>query len=303
MRFVISVLFAIIINYTAYTQGLPNYDFEEWETVGSFYNPKYWGTSNYSVFSVVSFNTVYQETNDVYSGNSSVKLETVGKVIDSELVKVIGLITLGTFEVNLGTREAIVKGGIPYTYLPTKFSGYYKYSTPEVDSCSMGIYLTKYNSSQNKRDTVGQGIFTSGATDDWENFETDINYFSSEPPDSMNIVILSSDTSLFAVGSTLLIDNLFIDEPVSINDYNHDNLESKIFTYPNPAKEFIYIDLADNKLQNRLVKIIDLNGAIVVESVLRSNKNKIDVSHLSSGIYFIEIYDGLQKFSESIIIN
>lgn len=303
MRFVISVLFAIIINYTAYTQGLPNYDFEEWETSEGFNNPKYWGTSNYSVFSVVSFNPVNQETDDVYSGNSSVKLETVGKVIDSELVKVAGLITLGTFEVNLSTREAIVKGGIPYTYHPTKFSGYYKYSTPEVDSCSMGIYLTKYNSSQNKRDTVGQGVFTSGATDDWENFETDINYFSSEPPDSMNIVILSSDTSLFVEGSTLLIDNLFIDEPVSINDYNHDDLESKIFIYPNPAKEFIYIDLADNKLENCSVKLIDLNGRIVIESVLRSNNNKIDVSHLSPGIYFIEIYDGLQKFLESIIIN
>lgn len=303
MRFALSMIISISTYYIICAQGLPNYDFEEWETVGSFYNPKYWGTSNYSVFSVVSFNAVYQETDDVYSGNSSVKLETVGKFIDSELVKVTGLITLGTFEVDLATRKAIVKGGIPYTYLPTKFSGYYKYSTPEVDSCSMGIYLTKYNSSQNKRDTVGQGIFTSGATDDWENFETDINYFSSEPPDSMNIVILSSDTSLFLAGSTLLIDNLFIDEPVSKNDYNHDNLESKIFIYPNPAKEFIYIDLADNKLENCSVKLIDLNGTIVIESVLRSNKNKIDVSHLSPGIYFIEISYGPQKFSESIIIN
>lgn len=303
MRFLLSMTFIILINYIISAQGLPNYDFEEWETVGSFNNPKYWSTSNYSVFSVVSFNTVSQETGDVYSGNSCVRLETIGKVIDGELVKVAGLITLGTFEVNLGTREAVVKGGIPYTYHPTIFSGYYKYSTPEVDSCIMGIYLTKYNSSQNKRDTVGQGIFTSGITDEWEFFETEIKYFSSESPDSMNILILSSDTSLFVEGSTLLIDNLYIDEPVSINDYNHDDLKSKIFIYPNPAKEFIYIDLAENKLQNCAVKLFDLKGSIVIESVLRSDKNKINVSSLSPGIYFIEISNGLQKFSTSIIIN
>lgn len=303
MKILLPFILIFLLNSFIFAQGLPNYDFEEWEMTNGFNNPKSWSTSNYSVFSVVSFNTVNKETNDVYSESSSVKLETIGKVIDNETVKVAGLITLGTFEVNLGTREAVVKGGIAYNKQPTIFSGYYKYSTPGVDSCIMSIYLTKYNISLQKRDTVGQGIYTSGEREEWTNFETIINYFSSETPDSMNILILSSDTSLFVEGSTLLIDKLYIDEPVSIKDYNQNDLESKIFIYPNPAKEFIYLDIADNKLQNCSIKLIDLNGAILIESVLRSDKNKIDVSHLSPGMYFIQISDGLQKYSESIIIN
>jgi len=186
---------------------IPNPDFEKWVLENEFDKPESWNTSSFSLYNMVTFNTVFKDSLTFFSGNYSSRLETKGQIINSELVKVVGLITLGNFDINIATKKAHISGGIPFQSKPISLTGYYKYNAVGDDNCFMDIALTKLNN-QKKQDTIAHGRFSSGSVSDWTSFELNLQYFSEDIPDSLNIVFLSSDTSIFEAGSTLWIDNL-----------------------------------------------------------------------------------------------
>ncbi len=77
-----------------------------------------------------------------------------------------------------------------------------------------------------------------------------------------------------------------ISQPVVIN-------EEKLF--PNPASNIVTISL----LNSRNVKVLNLHGEIVIENNFSSNsigRVELDVSFLSSGMYFIHVGSEVQKF-------
>lgn len=63
--------------------------------------------------------------------------------------------------------------------------------------------------------------------------------------------------------------------------------------YPNPASDFIHIQLKDN--QQELVKIYNTAGTLVKE-ISVSNHQKIDISDLSNGVYFVHLIEQQQSF-------
>ena len=69
-----------------------------------------------------------------------------------------------------------------------------------------------------------------------------------------------------------------------------------LLIYPNPAKTKLTIN--GNYIS---VTIYDVFGKEVVQ-MSDLIKNKADISHLSSGVYFVNIYDGKQKITEKLII-
>ncbi len=87
-------------------------------------------------------------------------------------------------------------------------TGSYKYNGVGIDSCFIDVSLTKFNTLNKNQDTIANGRFSSGSTTDWSSFNIPLKYYREDSPDSLNVVILSSDTSIFEAGSTLWIDNL-----------------------------------------------------------------------------------------------
>lgn len=186
---------------------IPNKDFENWVIENEFDKPENWNTSNFSLYNIVTFNTVYKDSLTFFSGNYSPRLETKSQVINSELVKVVGLITLGNFDINIATKKAHISGGIPFKSRPIILEGYYKYNAVGNDKCFIDIALTKLNN-QKKRDTIAHAQFSSVSVSNWTLFELPLQYYFDDIPDSLNIIFLSSDTSIFEAGSTLWVDNL-----------------------------------------------------------------------------------------------
>ena len=56
--------------------------------------------------------------------------------------------------------------------------------------------------------------------------------------------------------------------------------------YPNPAKAYVSINTTGN------VKLMDLSGKLVLNSYLKDVSTKIDISHLSAGIYLLSVEGG-----------
>lgn len=57
--------------------------------------------------------------------------------------------------------------------------------------------------------------------------------------------------------------------------------------YPDPVAEILYLNIP---YENLTVKLFDCNGTVINNS-LKSNSNEINVSFLSSGLYYIVIYN------------
>lgn len=71
---------------------------------------------------------------------------------------------------------------------------------------------------------------------------------------------------------------------LSSNEFN----ENKFSIYPNPTSSILNIRLPSS--DQYIYKIIDLTGKILSEGTI-DNDNLIDVSHLSSGVYFISMFN------------
>jgi len=71
---------------------------------------------------------------------------------------------------------------------------------------------------------------------------------------------------------------------------NTDRIKFEI--YPNPATEILNISVPDKNLK---VEILNLNGKIVKEQILRNKKEQIDISNLPKGYYLLKIKNTIKK--------
>lgn len=79
--------------------------------------------------------------------------------------------------------------------------------------------------------------------------------------------------------------------------------EHRFTVYPNPANDFIVINLDEHTISTNLnLRIYDLHGRLVNEQTLSSGfstKSKINISQLPEGLYFIQLSDNLEnKFTK-----
>ncbi|MEZ4928965.1 MAG: T9SS type A sorting domain-containing protein [Chitinophagales bacterium] len=73
--------------------------------------------------------------------------------------------------------------------------------------------------------------------------------------------------------------------PTSILD-----VENNVSTiYPNPASEQIILELFDNKYNTSPYSIINTTGKTVLNGVLIGTTTPINISKLSTGVYFLKI--------------
>jgi hypothetical protein len=69
-----------------------------------------------------------------------------------------------------------------------------------------------------------------------------------------------------------------------------------ISIFPNPANSEINIVLPSN--DNTQIEITNAMGQLIIKD---QNKNKIDISNLKNGLYFISVKHGQQTYTQNII--
>lgn len=71
--------------------------------------------------------------------------------------------------------------------------------------------------------------------------------------------------------------------------------------YPNPTQNYFEIDFGQLNFSKVNVQIYDINGREIL-SLETSENQAIDVSHLSSGVYFVKMENGSKSTTEKLIV-
>jgi hypothetical protein len=80
------------------------------------------------------------------------------------------------------------------------------------------------------------------------------------------------------------------------------NVLASSSVYPNPANEFVTIDIPFNNADVNY-SIIDLSGNIVDQGVVSSDKNILNVQHLNKGVYMIFLSNFAVNQTHRLIVN
>ncbi|OAD91753.1 hypothetical protein A7A78_10880 [Aequorivita soesokkakensis] len=92
---------------------------------------------------------------------------------------------------------------------------------------------------------------------------------------------------VLSMSSPLMGYAIFKSYPLSTSDFQ----KNKFQLYPNPAKDKMFLS-ATNPTENLKVKIFNIEGKLLSSQTLALEKQtSIDVSNLSSGMYFLNIED------------
>ena len=104
--------------------------------------------------------------------------------------------------------------------------------------------------------------------------------------------------------SVVVIDNngCFTTTPFVVNWVNAVDENMMVYgIYPNPAKDEVFIQF-EGKFANS-VSIYDMLGKEIIELVPNSDVNRLDISNLQIGVYFVKVtFDG-KEFTHKLVIN
>jgi len=278
------IISAIVINYSASGQAVPNGGFETWTAYTNFEEPdsSLWRTLN-PLTSGFQFYTCTKST-DVHGGTYSVRLESkyTGPGLN---INIPAMITTGRIQVS-GTSGGAYSGD-PYTFRPDSITGWYKYAPVGIDTGYAEVILVNSDDT----DTIGRGkFFQTGTVANWTRFSAKIDYFSAEVPSLLRIILNSSSGFDPQAGSVIYFDDLDFAFVTGINE-NEEKLNFRVS--PNPATEELFIKNPFNETAKML--IFDITGKKVNEINIGLNTTRTNIATYSPGVY---LYSFVNKNSE-----
>ncbi len=199
------LIFSIIL---LHAQSIPNAGMENWISSGSYSDPQFWDSPNQQTTAIPFIGAaVVTKSADAFSGSWSARLENKNFIAFT----VPGLLTLGQLDIDLVNMNFGLRGGVPFNQRPVKMKGYYKYAPQGSDSCAMLALFFKHNPG-GWQDTIGVAYFIdNSAVSQWTQFEAVVDWYTTDTPDTMNILFSSAASFSATAGSVLMVDELFFD--------------------------------------------------------------------------------------------
>ena len=207
MKYVLSLVVLLVILTTEINaqNAIPNPGFENWDNA-TCPEPISWGTINSSTCLIAS--TVTEENSIVHSGNAAIKMETIFIGFPINLTAP-AIAATGT--INTSTEE--VDGGVAYNLRPDSLVGWYRYAPSGTDTGSIEVTFSEWTGSSRVEIGTAKMVETS-TVGSYTRFSIPISYTSGNTPDTMVIVMLSSEDNP-QPGSILYVDDLDLIQPSS----------------------------------------------------------------------------------------
>lgn len=164
------------------------------------------------------------------------------------------------------------------------------------------------------------GTVTASDPDNWQALAFSItagNTNGAFTIDSYSGIITVADSTALDYGTTPVfnltvkiqdngVGNLNDEATVTINLNNttgFNNIESQNFKiYPNPARDFVNIEIQNTENNNTLVEIVNINGQLIYSETISNNSQTIDLSDYSPGIYYVRINSSINRIVKKLII-
>jgi hypothetical protein len=316
MKKVFALLFLLTPFYSAFSQYLPDGNFENWTLKSgtspvnySYYDPtdNFWGSLNELAQIPTYLGGPGPVTLDrtSYANNGTWAALLVSKKMTALNIFVPGMLATATLDI----PNATVHLGRPYSYKPKKFIGYVKYEPVNDDSAQVFILLSKFNTGLKQRDTIAYAErFFKTTNSAYIMFELMLSYKDTiTNPDSITILFVSSAGYDFSnlqqckgqVNSTLYVDNLSILLPSGIKDPLLN--QNKINVFPNPAKDLVHFTTSQPIKEGKIL-IYNSEGQIAATEEINSSQTEINTSGFTGGIYYYKVISGLKIISKGNII-
>jgi hypothetical protein len=103
---------------------------------------------------------------------------------------------------------------------------------------------------------------------------------------------------IYSYGNAFWSDTLKIMVQKGVNTGQSDIQHIRV--YPNPARDRLHIDIADNGQQKTLFDLYDIFGRLILKQTL-SESQVLDISHLKTGMYLYRLQNGSDKRSGKLI--
>ena len=136
-----------------------------------------------------------------------------------------------------------------------------------------------------------QGIYTTIASKDSVTWR--VKWFARILPPSIDVSVGSN-------GLTSFIEDVIKREALETQVEIRKNASAKI--YPNPATSILTIETGLNESKDLTLRIIDLQGRIVLTHSINRAKNQVNVENLQQGIYIYDLKQGDETLSIGKIV-
>jgi hypothetical protein len=281
-----------IINISTQTQ-LDNPSFENWENVGtSVDEPTDWSSIKTSDDPTLSgfAPVVWGQSSDAHSGSYSLEMTNV---------TTFGIVANGT--VTNGRIHADFNPSFGYVFTdqtddtwnqsfsdtPDSLVGWYKYNPAGNDKGKVEAVLHTANAQIPENGTAGNWVgraradFTSNVSN-WTRFSVPFNYYNSNTPAYILLVLTSGDSTVAVDGSQLLLDDLeLVYLPASLNEMDQ------------PIKcwfsENIFHTGINNSAGLYTLDVFDISGKLVFNEQINSFGSKEFYFNFPKGVYVVNL--------------
>lgn len=261
-------------------QTVPNGGFETWSAQGQLEVPDGWIGS-----------PAITKSTDANSGSFAAQVEAgdFTNPQNGQTVSVPGRLVTGVPGGGMGAPGI---EGFASTSTPDSLTGWFRYIPNGSDSCIFRVTISKWNAINGTRDVLGEGMYSSFGSANYMRFSAPINYASADIPDTCTIELMSSNPQSGIQGSILWVDDVELIESLGIADSE----QLGISFYPNPTTDFLHIETEFSSFD---VNIMDVFGRMWTN--IEINSDKIDVSQLENGIYYLVITSNSSTVLERFI--
>lgn len=189
--FLAATLAFFSITFSAKAQTIPNGNFENWTNKFMFEEPALYTTSNSQAY-LSGISLPITKSTDKVSGSFAVKLETIASAND----------TMPAF-LFLGTPgNQTINGGYPFNNRPDSVSFFAKHNQKTNDT---GVFIVFFKKNGAMIGLVREAF--TGTQASYKNFKSPVYWFSGQTPDTMAVLISSSNLD----GKKYPGSNLYVD--------------------------------------------------------------------------------------------
>lgn len=160
------------------------------------------------------------------------------------------------------------------------------YESPYFDG-----YTIKLSTTTNETASFTETLFTIAAENyGWTNRVVDLSAYAGQ---QVYIAFIQNSNNM----NIIAIDNIKLLGDAGINTGIVKHTNPAVHVFPNPATDKFVIENA----AGMQVKIYDVSGKIVVNTLLQQNTETVNISRLASGIYFVEMQDQQTRSTVKLI--